>query len=63
VSIGIPKNSVIKYETALKTDKFLLIVHGTPDAVEKAKDVIGGTSHSSYTIHGEMIHGELVLSR
>jgi uncharacterized membrane protein len=63
VSIGIPKDSVIKYETALKTDKFLLIVHGTRDAVEKAKDIIGGTNHSSYTVHGEIVHGEPVLSR
>ena len=30
VSIGIPKDSVIEYDTALKADKFLLIVHGTP---------------------------------
>ena len=29
-SIGIPKDSVLKYEVALKTDKFLLVVHGTP---------------------------------
>src|SRR5208282_5898912 len=28
-SIGIPKDSVLKYEMALKTDKFLLLVHGT----------------------------------
>ena len=51
VSIGIPKDSVIKYEVALKSDKFLLIVHGTPNAVEKAKDIIVGTRHSSYTVH------------
>jgi uncharacterized membrane protein len=63
VSIGIPKDSVIEYETALKTDKFLLIVHGTREAVEQAKDIIGGTSHSSYAIHGEIVHGEPVLSR
>ena len=44
VSIGIPKDSVIKYDVALKTDKYLLIVHGTPDAVEKAKDIIAGTT-------------------
>jgi hypothetical protein len=37
VSIGIPKDSVIKYEAALKTDKFLLIVHGTPDVVYGAR--------------------------
>jgi len=30
-SIGIPKDSVIKYETAVKADKFLVIVHGTKD--------------------------------
>src|SRR6204780_199562 len=27
-SIGIPKDSVLRYETALKTDKFLLVAHG-----------------------------------
>jgi hypothetical protein len=51
VSIGIPKDSVLKYDVALKADKFLLIVHGTPDAVDKAKDIIAGTRHSSYTVH------------
>jgi hypothetical protein len=28
-SIGIPKDSVVKYEAALKADKFLLLAHGT----------------------------------
>lgn len=56
VSIGIPKDSVIEYETALKTDKFLLIVHGTADMVIKAKDIIAGTRHISYTVHGENVY-------
>src|ERR1022692_3166284 len=47
VSIGIPKDSVIKYEVALKTDKFLLVVHGTPDDVAKAKNIIVKTEQSS----------------
>ena len=55
VSIGIPKDSVLKYDVALKTDKFVLIVHGTQDEVTKAKDIIGGTEHSSYTVHGETV--------
>jgi hypothetical protein len=55
VSIGIPKDSVLKYEVALKTDKFLLVVHGTPEAVAKAKNIIGGTEHSSYAVHGETV--------
>jgi len=56
VSIGIPKDSVLKYDVALKTDKFLLVVHGTPDDVDKAKGIIAGTEHSSYTVHGETVY-------
>ncbi|QMV19914.1 DUF1269 domain-containing protein [Granulicella sp. 5B5] len=54
-SIGIPKDSVIKYEVALKTDKFLLIVHGTPEAVDAAKHIIEGTEHHSYTVHEDLV--------
>ena len=55
VSIGIPKDSVLKYEVALKTDKFLLVVHGTEEAVANAKNIIAGTEHSSYTVHDEKV--------
>ena len=55
VSIGIPKDSVVRYEVALKTDKYMLIVHGTTDAVARAKDIIAGTEHSSCTVHGERV--------
>jgi uncharacterized membrane protein len=55
VSIGIPKDSVLKYETALKTDKFLLIVHGSTDDVDKAKDIVSRRKHSFYTVHGEQV--------
>ena len=56
VSIGVPKDSVLKYDVALKTDKFLLVIHGKPEAVAKAKDIIGGTEHDSYTVHGETVY-------
>jgi uncharacterized membrane protein len=55
VSIGIPKDSVLKYEVALKTDKFMLVVHGTPDEVAKAESVITGTEHSYHSVHGETV--------
>src|ERR1700691_3166411 len=55
MSIGIPKDSVLKYEVALKTDKFLLVVHGTPEAVAKAKNIIGGTEHINFTVHCEKV--------
>jgi len=55
VSIGIPKDSVLKYDVALKTDKYLLVVHGTPEAVDKASQIVAGTQHSSYSVHGERV--------
>jgi hypothetical protein len=39
-SIGIPKDSVLKYETALKANKFLVIAHGTTLELAKARDII-----------------------
>ena len=39
-SIGISKDSVIQYESALKADKFLVVAHGTPEEVAKAKGII-----------------------
>jgi hypothetical protein len=52
-SIGIPKDSIVEYELALKTDKYLLIVHGTPENVEKARQIIDAGKHSIYTVHSE----------
>src|ERR1019366_5944975 len=53
VSIGIPKDSVIKYEAALMTDKFLLIVHGSPDAVYGARFILDGSGTGNYCVHGQ----------
>jgi Protein of unknown function (DUF3341) len=36
-SLGVPKNSIVKYETALKADKYLVIAHGEASEVEKAR--------------------------
>src|ERR1700686_3263444 len=43
-SIGVPKDSILNYEIALKTDKFLLMVHGTAEEAARAHDIIRGTS-------------------
>ncbi len=40
VSIGIPKDSVIKYETALRADSFLVLAHGATDEMARAKAII-----------------------
>jgi len=55
-SLGIPKDSVLKYETALKTDKFLLVVHGSADEVENARQVLESTHPENVTFHaGEVV--------
>jgi hypothetical protein len=40
VSMGIPKDSVLKMEVALKADKFLVVVHGASAEVEKARAIL-----------------------
>ena len=50
-SIGIPEDSVLEYETALKTDKFLLIVHGTVGEVERARDILEATHPINVKMH------------
>ncbi len=50
-SIGIPKDSIIRYETAIKSDRYLLIVHGDQNEVERAHDVLAGGDARDITIH------------
>ena len=50
-SIGIPKDSVLRYETSLKANKFLLVVHGTADEVERASSILQGTDALETTVH------------
>ena len=51
-SIGIPKDSVIKYESALKADKFIVLAHGTAAEVAKAKDIMQTTRPADLALHG-----------
>ena len=50
-SIGIPKDSIVKYEAALKSDKFLLLAHGTANEVAKARDILQTTHPTDVTVH------------
>lgn len=46
LSSGIPKDSIIVYETALKSEKFVLVIHGSADEVSRAKDVLNIIGHN-----------------
>jgi len=43
--IGIPKDSVLTYETQIKAGKFVVIAHGTRDEVAKSKTILLGAEH------------------
>jgi hypothetical protein len=49
--LGIPKDSILLYETALKTDKFLLIAHGDVDELARAKEILKQTKAESLDHH------------
>ena len=49
--MGIPKDSIVKYETALKADKFVLVAHGVAEDVQKAEDILSTTSAEALAVH------------
>jgi uncharacterized membrane protein len=51
-SVGIPKDSILKYETAIKSSRFIVIAHGTADEVAKAKRILGTSGAQEVDVHG-----------
>ena len=43
-SVGIPKDSVLRYETAIRADKYLLVAHGTDAEIAKAREILRSTN-------------------
>lgn len=54
-SIGIPEDSVVKYESALKSDKFLIIAHGTAEEVAGAKSILKTTGAAEVAVHSKVL--------
>ena len=50
-SLGIPKNSILQYETALRTGKFVLIAHGTREETARAREIINRTNPEALQEH------------
>jgi hypothetical protein len=50
-SLGIPKDSIVRYETALKNGSFVLIVHGSAEDTNRAKDVLDRSKPDSLEHH------------
>jgi len=50
-SQGIPKNSILQYETAVKTDKFVVIAHGSAEEAARAREIISRTNPEAVEEH------------
>jgi hypothetical protein len=51
VSLGIPKQSALKYEADIKADKFVWVAHGTVVELERAQAILADTSPISIEKH------------
>jgi hypothetical protein len=49
--IGVPKDSVIQYEAALKAEGFMVMAHGTAQEMARAKTILGTNSPSILEVH------------
>jgi uncharacterized membrane protein len=54
-SLGIPKDSVLKYEMALKSNKFVLVAHGTVDEAEQARKILHTTQPHALDTHTTVV--------
>ena len=50
-SIGIPKDSVLSYETQIKAGKFVVIAHSTRDELAKVRAVLAGATQYEGKVH------------
>jgi hypothetical protein len=39
-SLGVPKKGIVKYETDLRADKYLVIAHGVASEIARARDIM-----------------------
>jgi hypothetical protein len=50
-SIGIPRDSVLRYETQIKAGKFIVLAHDVPSTIDQAMIALESTRHSGLARH------------
>ena len=55
-SIGIPKDSIVEYETAIKSDRFLILAHGTAEEVNRAEEIMRNARAEGISVHELIAH-------
>jgi hypothetical protein len=51
LSLGIPKDSIVMYESAVKAGKYVVVAHGTAEEVAQAKGIMSAAKPSGLTDH------------
>ena len=49
--IGVPKDSVLQYETDIKADGFLVMARGSNEDVARAKAILGSENPTRLDVH------------
>ena len=52
--LGIPKDSVIRYEEALKADGFLVMAHGSVNETQRARTMLEAMGPTSLDVHEDV---------
>ena len=50
-SIGIPKDSIVTYETAIKAGEYVVVAHGTAAETDKARNILSTLKPTDVTDH------------
>ena len=50
-SLGIPKDTILKYESFLEINKFLVVAHGTTEQIDRARDILRGAGSVETNVH------------
>lgn len=56
-SIGVPKDSILKYEKAIEAGKFMVVAHGDAEAISKIMSVIAATHPAETKVHEVAVSG------
>lgn len=52
-SLGIPRDSCLQYETAVRSNRFLVITHGTGEEAARAKELLEQAGAAHIGVHAE----------
>jgi len=53
-SIGVPKDSVVRYEKAINADSFVVMAHGPSAEIARARSILDISGHTQLDVHPDV---------